>query len=84
MVTNIQCGAPTEYSQDIQQYQMHADIFSEFNFEYTMHRKNILNMFTSFGSNILSQTYVTAVRALFLHIPTKENIIMIMIYDIRG
>ena len=27
MVTNIQCGAPTEYSEDIQQYQMHADIF---------------------------------------------------------
>ena len=39
MVTNIQCGAPTEYSEDIQQYQMHADIFSEFNFEYTMHLK---------------------------------------------
>ena len=41
MVTNIRCGAPTEYSEDIQQYQMHADIFSEFNFEYTMHRKKI-------------------------------------------
>ena len=39
MVTNIQCGAPTEYSEDIQQYQMHADIFSEFNFKHTMHRK---------------------------------------------